>query len=295
VEVGAKQVRLAWIGDGARPASSLSYAVADFPTLTDVLLRFERDSGRPLANVRCAMSVSGSTAGEVVSIARGRWTVSRSGLASIFRRPVLLLNLVSATAWSLLGPSPPRLQQIGGAGAFGLGSPGRWLVANIDQGVGLAGIDIGIDGRARIIDCEMGHCGFPPENAVEDALLHALRKRKQPVSWEHALTLAPDDALWAGPGLPAGRGQRLDLLAGLAGAFVGDAMLALGAWNGAFVIGTGSAALASPSSASVFNSRFEQQPSFGRVIKQAPRWRMETQDSVLTGLAVALAHAEHDR
>jgi glucokinase len=286
--VGAKHVRLAWVDSSGKPMATTSYEVAQFTTLTESLMRFERESGVPLTGARCAISICGATHGEVMAIARGRWTVSRSGLASIFQRPVAVLNEVAASAWSLLSPRAGPLAPIAAARMPDFTQPGRWVVASIDTGVGLAGIDVDGEGRVRMLECEMGHCGFSPEDAQEDALLRALRTPGRTVSWEHVLMLPLDSPVWSAPGLPTARAARAELWAALAGAFAGDAVLALGAWRGAILTGSQSPPLASHTAMAAFNARFERQPSFERLLRATPRWRMSAPDPWLTGLGVAL-------
>ena len=295
VAIGGTHVRMAWIDAAGRAGSIARYEIAQYTTLTATLMQFERESATALSGARCAVAISGSTVGETMAIARGRWTISRPGLAAVFERPAIVINEVAASAWAILSLASSRLIPVSALTGPEFSRPGRYAVVNVSAGVGLAGIDIDVEGGAFVFECEMGHCGFSPENDTDDAFHHAIRVPGRPTSWERAICLPLESPLWSEQGLPTSKIDREDFQEGLAGAFAGDAVLALGAWSGAVVIGTLATRLAKPSISAAFNQRFERQPRFERLVRDTPRWRTDASDLSLVGLGVALTRGHRSR
>ncbi|WP_448658053.1 glucokinase [Sphingomonas sp. CJ99] len=292
VSVGETQIRLAWVNPAGRPVGEHSWPMASFPTLTDALMRFERETGQPLTGADAAIAIIGATHGDTISIARGRWMITRSGLHSIFRREPQIINDVAVHAWAAVGGHGVRFDAMSRAAPPpDLGRQGRWLIAHLDFGVGLASIDVDGRGGLRVLEAEMGHCGFPPETDQEWALVQAMRTRlRGSVSWEAVLTLALDDPIWNAPALPNSRADRLAMLARLIGRFAGDAVLAHGAWSGAFLMGRRISELTGSALTDQFNKGFEAKPKFARLVGMTPRWRLSGHDLTMEGLAYALTH-----
>jgi glucokinase len=292
VSVGETQIRLAWINAAGRPERERSWPMASLPTLTDALMRYERETERPLTGASAAIAIIGATHGDTISIARGRWMITRSGLHSIFRREPQIINDVAVHAWAAVGGHGVRFEALSrGTADPDMGRQGRWLVTHIDFGVGLAAIDVDRDGGLRVLEAEMGHCAFPAESAEEWALVQALRGRMRgTVTWEAVLSLAHDDPIWAAPDLPAGRAERLAILARAMGRFAGDAVLAHGAWSGILLMGRRVSELSSAGHVEAFNKGFEAKPKFQRLVSMTPRWRLSGHDLAMEGLAYALIH-----
>jgi len=292
VSIDDDSINMAWVTSGRQLATVEKWPITQFSTLTDALLAYEKKAGTPLLGAACALGVLGATYGETIMLSRGNWAISRSGLRSVFGRDAIVINDVAARAWATLaGAGGPRLD---GLSPTAIGAPdyhrtGRWALTKIDAGVGLAVIDIDQTGTVRVLECEMGHCGFAPATPEDWAFASALAPRGAGlVSWEMALTVSPDDPLWAAPGLPTSRAQRIAMLARLAGRYIGDTVMAHGAWTGAIVTGGRIGELLADSGAAAFNAGFETKTKFQRLIRSAPRWRLIGQDLTLAGCAVAL-------
>lgn len=292
VSIDDDTISMAWVTDGRNLSAIEKWPIAQFRTLTDALLAYEKKAGTPLLGAACALGVLGATHGETIMLSRGNWAISRSGLRSVFSRDAIVINDVAARAWATLaGAGGPRLESMS---PTAIGAPdyhrrGRWALTKIDAGVGLAVIDIDDTGLIRVLECEMGHCSFAPSTEEDRAFAVALAKRASgPVSWEMALTISPDDPIWSAPGLPPARAQRITMLARLAGRYVGDTVLAHGAWTGAILTGKRISELLAESALPSFNAGFEDKPKFSRLIRAAPRWRLVGQDLTLAGCAVAL-------
>jgi glucokinase len=290
VSIDDDSISMAWTTEGNRLGTTEKWPISQFRTLTDALLAYERKSGVKLLGAACALGVLGATYGETIMLSRGNWAISRSGLRSIFGRDAIVINDVAARAWATLGGSGTKLEGLStAAGAPDFNRRGRWALTKVDAGVGLAVIDVDEFGAVRVLECEMGHCGFAPATEEDRALAIALAARGNGlVSWEMALTVAPDDPIGSAPGLPAARPHRLAMIARLTGRYVGDTILAHGAWTGAILTGKRISELLAEAGLPAFNTAFETKTKFARLMRSAPRWRLIGQDLTLSGCAVAL-------
>ena len=291
VSIDDDSISMAWVTEGNRLGAAEKWPIADFRTLTDALLAFERKVGTPLLGAVCALGVLGATYGETIMLSRGNWAISRSGLRSIFGRDAIVINDVAARAWAALGGAGTRLESLSPTATVqpDFHRRGRWALTKVDAGVGLAVIDVDDSGTARVLECEMGHCGFAPATEDDRALAIALAGRGNAlVSWEMALTVALDDPIWSTPGLPTTRAQRMAMIARLAGRYVGDTVLAHGAWSGAVLTGGRITEALADSTLPAFNAAFETKTKFPRLMRGATRWRLIGQNLTLSGCAVAL-------
>ena len=291
VSIDDDAINMAWVAEDGHLTAVEKWPITRFSTLTDALLAYEKTTGVRLLGTACALSVLGATYGETMMLSRGNWAISRSGLRSMFGRDAIILNDVAARAWAALGGVGPKLESLS---TNAIGTPdfkrrGRWALTKVDAGVGLAVIDVDDAGLIRVLECEMGHCAFAPNTDEDRVLATALSRTRGLVSWEMVLTLSPEDPIWSTPGLPGSRSQRVAMLARLVGFYVGDTVMAHGAWTGAILTGRRIAEMVTEPVMPSFNSGFENKPKFQRLIKGTPRWRLVAQDLTLSGCAIALA------
>jgi glucokinase len=290
VSIDDDTIKMAWVAEGERLSAAQVWPIRQFNTLTDALLAYEKKAGIPLLGAACALSVMGATFGETIMVSRSSWAISRSGLRTMFGYDVIALNNVAASAWAALNGGLTKLE---GLSSAAIGEPdfhrsGRWVLSNIDSGVGLAVIDVDDAGIARVLECEMGHCGFAPATREDRALAAALAgPGDRPVSWEMALTVSPDDPVWREPGLPSERAERAAMIARLAGRYIGDTVLAHGAWSGAILMGNRVGELLTESTLPGFNAAYEK-IKYRRLVRSAPRWRLVGQNITLSGCAAVL-------
>jgi glucokinase len=80
----------------------------------------------------------------------------------------------------------------------------------------------------------------------------------------------------------------MGMIARLAGRYVGDTVLAHGAWTGAILTGKRITDVLADAGAAAFNAGFDNKPKFARLMRGAARWRLIGQDLTLSGCAVAL-------
>jgi glucokinase len=278
----AGSVRFGWTTPGARKIESVRAMSSErHPTFTDALLTYEREEGIPLRGSEFVLAAAAPPAGDAIPIARSRWTISRSGLSAMFGGSVAIMNDVAATAWSLLGSAAGKLEPLTGPRSPDFTKPGRWVIILLDEGVNAASLEIGEDGRSIVVDGEAGNAGFSPSDENEIALMRKLRVQRPHVSWESALTAGWQEQ-------HAASAER-EAWAAMAGSFVGDVILQLGAWNGAILTGRHIVNLRDPLRLQRFTQRLEDKSRYSRFLMATPRLLLPARDPLDGALALMLA------
>lgn len=261
--------------------------IRGLPTFTDALQQYERESGFTLRGLDCAMALGGAISGETLSPARSRWTITRTGLAAVFGKPVVILNDVAARAWAIKSGSA-NIDTLRGVGAPSLGRHGRYLMMMVEEGVGAAVIDVDRDGMVHILETEGGHMDFPPGTEREDKLARAVKGINPHVSWEMMLMLERNAAVWSScPEISDG--ERSRMLANMLGRFAVNMMHAYGAWQGVLITGGRVARMLDSANRSAFDAAFNERRNFSRLVIGCPAWKVEQREAVLTGAAECLA------
>jgi glucokinase len=274
------EVRLAQIEPSAAPRLGRIFRYGtDIPIFTEVLLRFERESGTALRDLQAVVAVAGVPGRESTTIERTRWVISSAGLTSLFGGPPILLNEVAAQAWalrvSLHGVTP-----ICGDGPPDLTRPGRYVFMTYEEGVGTAIVDIDDSGRCTVFDGEGGQIDFLPLDDAERALAAAVAASPgAPLSWEQVLMSAR--------GQIAPTSQRSRLFARLLGRFVSNLVYASGAWNGAFL--TGQLIPRAGELDADFRTGMTVHRPYHRLLARASAWRVIQTEPVLSGCAAMMA------
>lgn len=291
VSIEDTEVRLAWIGDRGEAQQEVAWPLDRFSTLIDALLRFEAQTGQPVWQSQAAIAIYGATYGEAISLHRGRWTISRTGLTSVLGKPPVIINHVCAKAWAAVGGSDVQLAAVSRHGGIpDFTSPNRWLTINIERGVGLAVIDVDRDGKLRVTESEMGHCGYAPATAIDKRLAEAVQQPRVPTArWEAVLTIPLDSPLWTEKFADVPRNDRLALLTDNVGRFLTDAVTAHCAWGGVMITGKRIGEIVAAGLQDRLNRAFEEGAKFARPIQSAPRWRLTGTTLTMSGLAEALA------
>ncbi|MBO9623221.1 MAG: glucokinase [Sphingomonas sp.] len=291
VAIDDSEVRLAWIGAGGEVRNETAWPLDRFSTLIEAMLRFEAETGQPLWQAAAAIAIYGATYGESISLHRGRWTISRSGLASILGTPPTIINHVAAKGWAAVGGTGIQLAPLSRHGGLpDFTARNRWLAINVERGVGLAVIDSDGSGTLRITESEMGHCGFAPASALDRRLAEAVALPRVPATrWEMVLTVSVDSPIWTQHLPEVTRTDRLAMLADNVGRFLADAVTAHCAWGGVMITGKRIVEFQSAGLTDRLNRAFEEGAKFGRPIQSAPRWRLTGSDLTFSGLAEALA------
>ena len=264
--------------------------ISGLPTFTDALQTIERELKMPLRGVQCAMAMAGATSGEALSLVRSRWTITRAGLAAVFDREVTVINDVAARAWATRASSA-SIDALRGVGQPSLSRPGRMMMLMVDEGVGASAIDVDREGGIRILETELGHIDFAPDNEREERLAKAMRAGQRHVSWEQILMVNRTDPIWQTALPEMGESERGRFVASLLGRFTVNAMTAFGAWQGVMLTGGRISRIIDASSRASFDAAMGERRNFSRLLIAAPVWRVEQRDAVLAGAAERLANS----
>jgi glucokinase len=265
--------------------------VHNIPTFTDALQRFAHENELTLRGLSCVMAVASPTSEETVAIGRTRWTIARAGLGAIFGRPVTIINNVAAQAWAL-NAGKASLDDLRGGGAFDLRHRGRYIIINVDQGVGCALIDVDSSGHIRVSETEAGHMDFPPLSDVEARIAQAVKGSARLASWEKMLVIDRHSSAWSVGGPMAMRGERQRFLASILGRFAVNLVNAYDAWQGVMITGGTTANLLKGVGRPAFDEAFHDRRQFSRLIASCPAWHVRQKEAVLTGALQCLRHGE---
>ena len=262
--------------------------IKGLPTFTDALQQFERESGVALRGLNCAMAVAGATSGETLSLVRSRWTITRSGLAAVFGKEVIIINDVAARAWATRSGTA-TMDTLRGIGSPNLTRAGRYIMLMVEEGVGAAVIDIDRDGTIRILETECGHMDFPAACDREEKLAKALKGISPYVSWEKMLMVERQAAIWSQACPEVLDSERPRLIANILGRLAVNLMHAYGAWQGVMITGSRGTRLLEGNARAAFDAAYTGRRNFSRLVIGAPAWRVEQREAVLIGAAECLS------
>ncbi len=141
-------------------------------------------AGAPARPGRAVLGVAGPVVEQQVVATNLPWRIGAAALgAALGGAPVLLVNDLEATAWSL------PLLEAGEIETLHAGAPRTGNRALIAAGTGLGEALLTWDGTTwRPCASEGGHTDFAPRDALEDELLLWLRARHGRVSYERILS-----------------------------------------------------------------------------------------------------------
>lgn len=274
-----------------------------------------------------AFAVATTVAGDRVAFTNSHWDFSREAVRQALGLGTLaLVNDFEALALSLPRLGAAQLRALGGpalpaATAMAVAEVGT-LLAVVGPGTGLGvGAVLRTRGGWQALPGEGGHATLAAGNALEAAVIEAVRRTHAHVSAERVLSglglpllhvaLAqvqgrPDGGLdtaeavvhaalqtpgAAVPGAPAAHLQAaatLDLFCGLLGAFAGNVALTLGARGGVFIGGGIVPRFADRFAASAFRARFEAKGRFRDYLAAVPTVLVTDTQAALSGAALAL-------
>lgn len=306
-DIGRHAVRFALTGgaEGVEPRDVRTFNTAEHTTFTSALLSFVGDLGlddQPLPGV---LAIAGMTRGNLINVTGSRWYISLSGVEAVLRERPIALNEAAASAMALtvmssgamipLGPLPARAVEVGG----------NYLLVSIGTGCGCAALVTTPGRRLAPVQSEAGHVSFSAQTADEHRFALELASRG-PLSAEALLSadglLAAHTMLSPGGRPPAsaqdvtkgfGRDPVCDavgrLVAGYLAGFVGDLVLAYGAWDGVFITGAVGRALHRQMMLPAFRQRFEAKDAHRRQLAQVPISLIARTDLELLGAAATFA------
>jgi glucokinase len=287
IDIDGIEARLALAkpGLGLDASTIKTYQTKDFPTATDCVQRFAQESGIRLAGKRCAVSVSGAVHGDSIRIARCPWIISVRGFGYLFQSEVLVVNDTAAKLWAATDSKSITHKSLGAYGLPDFSKPGQWLGIDFAAGLGAALLVNSGDGAGAHVATEAGHMAFAPMGDAEKALAERIAVPGKPVSWEQALFAQADSS---GPsalrtGSPSGAGHVS--AAEILGSFVGDLLLATGAWDGVMLFGRAATLLENPDQLLAYKKRVETRANHQMKLRAAPQWSVKLNNINLVGAA----------
>lgn len=301
---------VATAGPDLRLEAAREFKTADFPTFTDALQSYTRDNGLSTLGLPFGLAVAGATNNDIITQANCRWYISVRGLASFLASQPLVINDFAAIAWSLSGVATSRLKPIGPIPPRAVG-PGRtFLVVGTGPGLGAATLAAGMDSGLMVLPSEGGHLSFAPQNAREDAILAAFRKKNGGhVSYERLLAgfglqaiyawVAERDGRQVAPHTPEAiiaaairrdpvAVEACDIFLEAMGSFVGNAVLCAGAFDGVFLVSPMLQAMLPLIERSRFRQAMVAKGRMKKVLDPVPVSFAATDQARLLGVAAAM-------
>lgn len=239
-------------------------------------------------------AVAGPTDGESAQLTNHRWAFSAAELRrTLGMKPVTLINDFAAIAHALPALGGADLSPLGPGMAPGRATgPRTFAVVGPGTGLGVAALVLR-DGVPLVLETEGGHSSFAPETPEEIEILGRVAHRYGRVSWERVLcgsglanihralceiagdspaqSVAPETITARAHARSDPRCVRaVEVFCGLLGAFAGDVVLGLGAWDGVYLAGGIPVPLAPWLEQGEFRRRFENKGRFAATMAQVP-------------------------
>ncbi|MBB3694750.1 glucokinase [Sphingomonas sp. BK580] len=309
--VGRKRMRFA-LTDAAgqvRRDSVRSFTADTTVSISGAIMDFLRDARPDAPPHRSAFAVAGLPRGETVSITRGRWYVSRSGLRGMLGHAPLILNDFEAEAWAFHGADVRAEERFAGDEPS-LRRAGTYCVLGMTSGLGVSVLSRDAAGAVRVLATEAGHGGFIAVNEELARLAGEIFPGRYPVVAEDLLSAPGLVRLYETLARRRGtaprwtsaeditRAMASDPLAGEActwlcrafWSYAGQLTIIYGAWDGVIVTGGVAAALRPLLRLAEMAPLFAGGGKYARLLASVPRVYAALDDGELAGAAEALRH-----
>ena len=301
VDVGGTNVRFAIVGeDGLSHHHSM--LCRDFPTLEAALFAYQDRVDNQLT--AASIAVAGPVQNEHVTVTNNHWRFGKRDLMQALRLDrLLVINDFTAQALAQNDPTAngnlPILDGVGRDDA-------PLLVIGPGTGLGVAAL-VPSPGGPVPLEGEGGHVGFAPRDDAEMNLLNRMLVETPHVSAEHFVSgggletlyrlLSSGDVLTApeiGAGALAGDAVALravNMMLGILGTVMADAILTIGCWRGAVIAGGIVAQLHTLMADSPFAGRLRHDGTMGNLLADLPVWLSVDPHAGLRGAAAAFDNA----
>jgi len=294
---------------------SRTYAVGDYPALTDALSEFVKEmtllgwASRP--NAAC-LALACPVERDVVAFTNSDWVADRQALSTQLQGcPVTLINDFAAVGYAVTALDASDWVQLGGEA----GQPNRPIaVLGPGTGLGVCSVIQNPSGTF-VIEGEGGHADIAPVTDREVSVLRHMRARFGRVSIERALSgdgllnifdALVEDSLPAGSSDAASRGNlryedparlteaalggtdplavtTVETFCEILGAVAGNLALTLGAKGGVYIAGGIPPKILPLLAASRIRDRFEDKGRFREYLAEIPLRVVIKEDLGLTG------------
>jgi len=301
VDVGGTNVRFAIVGeDGLSQHHSM--LCRDFPTLEAALFAYQDRVDNQLT--AASIAVAGPVQNEHVTVTNNHWRFGKRDLMQALRLDrLLVINDFTAQALAQNDPTANgNLPILDGVGR----NDAPLLVIGPGTGLGVAAL-VPSPGGPVPLEGEGGHVGFAPRDDAEMNLLNRMLVETPHVSAEHFVSgggletlyrlLSSGDVLTApeiGAGALAGDAVALravNMMLGILGTVMADAILTIGCWRGAVIAGGIVAQLHTLMADSPFAGRLRHDGTMGNLLADLPVWLSVDPHAGLRGAAAAFDNA----
>ncbi len=295
-DIGGTNARFALADPGVRPPllvdSIRRYNVSDFPSLEATATEYLHQVGaRPRHAV---FAIAGHIDDGVVRATNSPWRIFADTVRhALSLESVRLLNDFAAQSMCLplLDASDTIVVGKPAAPVIGCCDPQTFAVIGPGTGLGVGALLLR-DDRFRPLETEGGHCGYAPDTPEEIEILKHLTKRFGHVSNERLISgsgltnlyqsLAAIDGDTVEPLAPEQITQRaqkgedalctrtVERFCAIFGSVVGDAVLSLGSWDGAYLAGGLPPLLVPWLRQGTFRHRFEDKGRLSPAMRAVP-------------------------
>lgn len=313
-DIGGTNARFGWLGaPGAPVAQVRKLAVRDFAGPAEAAQAYlaglqaqQPEAWRPPRHA--ALAVATAVDEDRVRFTNSRWDFSRQAVQqALALDSLLVLNDFEALALSLPGLTPAQRRC---HGALSPRASGTLAVVGPGTGLGVGAV-LATRGGWVALAGEGGHATLAPADALESALLAAVREQHPHVSAERLLSGIGlpllHQALGQVQGQPVGEAwstqaivkqgasgadalasQTLDLFCALLGGFAGNLALTVGARSGLYIGGGIVPRFADRFFASAFRERFEAKGRLRPYLAAIPTALITDTLAALAGAALAI-------
>lgn len=269
-------------------------AVHDFPSLVDAARHYV-DSMRPISGTLATgvFAIAGRVDGDQALMTNHPWLISRAATErSLGLESLQLVNDFAAQAMAVGLLTDADLGVVGTVGRQrSNGSSRTYAVLGPGTGLGVSALIVRGD-VSFALETEGGHTAFAPSTAEETAVLERLLSEFGRVSNERLISggglsniqlalareagdaaasrLPPQDITAAARNGDALCQRAVEMFCSVFGAFAGDLVLTLGAWDGVFLTGGLVPKLLGELQASGFRRRFEAKGRFSAAMARVP-------------------------
>jgi glucokinase len=302
-DIGRHSVRFALSGGrcGNHPREVRTFSTVTHNSFTSALLEYVEAVGVAGQALPSVLAVAGMTRGDIINLTGSRWYISLSGVQAVLRARPIALNEAAAVAMALILLPGDALSSIGKHPRRPVEAGGRYLLVSLGTGLGVAALITTPNGALAPVQSEAGHITFAPSTPEEGRFFAAARLHG-PVSAETLVsasglvaayaalspvgrTMAKPEDVTNGFGRDATADAVGHLVAGYFGSFIGDMVLAFGAWDGIYITGAVGRALQRKLDLTVFRHRLENKDAHRRQLAEVPVSLINRTDLELLGAA----------
>lgn len=306
-DIGRQSVRFALSGGSdVAPREVRSFLATEHSTFTAALMAYLDDVGLRNVALPSVLAVAGAARGDVINLTGSRWFISLSGIEAVLGARPHAMNECAASALALPALPTSAFTPLDKHPARPATAGGNYLIVNIGTGLGVAALVTAPDGRLVPVQSEGGHMIFAPGTSSEERFAARIKAGGRIASAESLLSAAGLVAAYAA--LAEGgktvaspeevtkmvrhdavAARVVQMFVGYLGAFIGDLVLAFGAWDGVYLGGAIPRALQVMLSEATFRQRLTAKGAFHRPLSEVPVAIVGRSDLVLLGAAAALS------